>query len=212
MQYVLDQLGRFWWWVQQGSNSNIILVLITGVYVWLTFRMLRWSAAAIRIQMNEQRAWVFVSLLASASEIVSKFIPSPTQLEILYVNPVFRNYGKTIAKITLAKAKFLALPNGQRLPNEPDYGGPEFNTVAVTSLLPPDNPAQGLQPGISSLDFLPVYERKATLWLYGFVDYYDANGVGHQTRFCFEYRVPAGFNPNAESFFLSGPEAYTHCT
>jgi len=134
------------------------------------------------------------------------------RLEVIYVYPVIRNYGKTIAKITLAKAKFLVLPYGQRLPDEPDYASPEFNSVAGINLLPPDNPAMALQPSVSNLDFMPVYERKATLWLYGFVDYYDTNGLSHQTRFCLEYCVPGGFNPNAEGFFLSGPEKYTRCT
>jgi hypothetical protein len=52
MNYVLYQLGRFWWWVQQGGNSNIILVAITAWYSWLTFRMLRWSAAQVREQIR----------------------------------------------------------------------------------------------------------------------------------------------------------------
>src|SRR5580692_6936259 len=103
MDYVFHQLGRFWWWVQQGGNSNIILVVITAWYSWLTFRMLRWSAVTARtgeanrvMLMNEQRAWLLVSLPASASEMVSRFVPDPTMLHTLYVFPVVRNYGKTI--------------------------------------------------------------------------------------------------------------------
>jgi hypothetical protein len=115
MDYVFHQLGRFWWWVQQGGNSNIILVVITGLYSWLTFRMLRWAAATARtgeanrvMLMNEQRAWLLVSLPPNASEIVSKFVPDPTALHTLYIFPVVRNYGKTIARITLSKPKFLS--------------------------------------------------------------------------------------------------------
>ena len=59
---------------------------------------------------------------------------------------------------------------------------------------------------------MPVYERKSTLWLYGCINYLDINDRPHQSRFCFEYRVPGGFNPSPEGFYISGPEAYNHCT
>jgi hypothetical protein len=52
MKYILDQLGRFWWWVQQGGNSNIVLVAITAWYSWLTFRALRWSTVQAREQLR----------------------------------------------------------------------------------------------------------------------------------------------------------------
>lgn len=78
--------------------------------------------------------------------------------------------------------------------------------------MPPDAPAQGLQPGISNFDFMPVYERKSSLWLYGYIDYLDINDRPHQSRFCFQYHVPGGFNPNPEGFYISGPEAYNRCT
>jgi len=126
--------------------------------------------------------------------------------------PVVHNYGKTIARITLSKAKFLVLPNEQQLPADPDYEAAGFHTLVATTLLPPDTPGQGLQPGLSNLEFMPVYERKATLWLYGFIDYRDINDRPHQNRFCFGYHVPGGFNPNPEGFYVSGPDAYNRCT
>jgi hypothetical protein len=52
MNQIPFQLGRFWWWVQQGGNSNIILVAITAWYSWLTFRLLRWSTAQAREQLR----------------------------------------------------------------------------------------------------------------------------------------------------------------
>lgn len=52
MKHIIDQLGRFWSWVQQGGNSNIILVTITAWYSWLTFRILRWSTAQVREQLR----------------------------------------------------------------------------------------------------------------------------------------------------------------
>ncbi len=61
---------------------------------------------------------------------------------------------------------------------------------------------------------MPVYQRKSTLWVYGFVNHLviNDNDCLHQTRFCFEYRVPGGFNPNPEGFYIAGPEAYNRCT
>jgi hypothetical protein len=74
MSPIVEQLGRFWWWIQQGGNSTIVLVVITAWYSWLTFCMLRWSAATARtgeanrlMLMNEQRAWLFVSLPPSGN-------------------------------------------------------------------------------------------------------------------------------------------------
>ena len=52
MKFILDQLGRFWSWVQKGSNSNLILVAVTAWYSWLTFHILRWSAAQVREQLR----------------------------------------------------------------------------------------------------------------------------------------------------------------
>jgi hypothetical protein len=111
-----------------GRELEYYLVVITAWYSLLTFRMLRWSAATARtgeasrlMLMNEQRAWLLVSLPPNASEMVSKFVPHPTTLGILYVYPVVRNHGKTIARTTLSKAKFLVLPNGQPLPADPNY-------------------------------------------------------------------------------------------
>jgi hypothetical protein len=76
--------------------------------------------------MNEQRAWLLVSLPPNSSETVSKFVPHPTTLGVLYVYPVVRNHGKTIARITLSKARFLVLPDAQQVPAEPDYEGTGF--------------------------------------------------------------------------------------
>lgn len=52
MKYVVDQMGRFWHWVQQGGNSNIVLVAITAWYSWLTLRMLKWGTAQAREQLR----------------------------------------------------------------------------------------------------------------------------------------------------------------
>lgn len=52
MRFILDQAGRFWWWIQQGGNSNIVLVAVTAWYSWLTFRILQWSSAQTKEQLR----------------------------------------------------------------------------------------------------------------------------------------------------------------
>ena len=52
MKHVIEQMGRFWHWVQQGGNSNIVLVVVTAWYSWLTFRMLKWGSAQAREQLR----------------------------------------------------------------------------------------------------------------------------------------------------------------
>jgi hypothetical protein len=37
----MDILSRFWYWVQQGGNSNIVLAGVTLVYVIFTWRIMR---------------------------------------------------------------------------------------------------------------------------------------------------------------------------
>jgi hypothetical protein len=163
------------------------------------------------VLMSENRARLLVTLPPDASEKIANFIPSPTMLAILYILPVVRNYGKTMAAVTLFKARFLILPGGQRLPPNPDYAATDFQTVDVLAQLPPDAYFQP-RAGIGNFDFLPVYEQQSTLWLYGLVDYRDIYDVPHQSRFCFVYHTPGGFNPNPAGFYTAGPEAYNRCT
>jgi hypothetical protein len=163
------------------------------------------------ILMSENRARLLVTLPHDASEKIASFVPSPTTLATLYILPVVRNYGKTMAVVTLFKARFLILSEGQQLPTDPDYEAADFQTVQVVTQLPPDALVQP-KAGISNFDFVPVYEQKSTLWLYGLVDYRDIYGFSHQSRFCFVYHIPGGFNPNPAGFYSSGPEAYNRCT
>jgi len=48
MPFLLHQFERLWYWVQQGGNSNIILVGITAAYSFLTLRMMQATNAQAR--------------------------------------------------------------------------------------------------------------------------------------------------------------------
>jgi hypothetical protein len=52
MHFMLNELGRLWCWVRQGSNPNIILVIITAVYVYLTYKILVYSTLQAREELR----------------------------------------------------------------------------------------------------------------------------------------------------------------
>src|SRR5450631_3624092 len=68
MKYIVEQLSRFWYWVQQGGNSNIILVVITAWYSWLTFRMLQWNTAQAREQLRPNLVLTITRSAANLTE------------------------------------------------------------------------------------------------------------------------------------------------
>ena len=45
---MVDELGRFWYWVQQGGNSNLVLIAVTICYVLLTHRIMKASVQQAR--------------------------------------------------------------------------------------------------------------------------------------------------------------------
>jgi hypothetical protein len=51
---IFHQLGRFFWWIQQGGNSNLVLVGITALYAFLTYLLLRWNTIQARSQFQPQ--------------------------------------------------------------------------------------------------------------------------------------------------------------
>jgi len=52
MHFLLNELGRFWEWMRQGSNSSMILVIITAVYVYLTYKILVYSTLLAREEVR----------------------------------------------------------------------------------------------------------------------------------------------------------------
>ena len=77
--------------------------------------------------------------------------------------------------------------------------------------------ATGVNPimvEVDGPDFVKVSKREMTLYVYGFVDYFDVVGNPHQTRFCNLFWPSLPDDPNQESFILAGntPASYTHCT
>jgi hypothetical protein len=157
---------------------------------------------------SEERARIAVRILPDASKLVSEFRPDTSRLEVLFILPVVENFGKSVAKIVSADSILVGIPAGEELPAEPDYNAPGFQKVAVDIELPQGASVQPWKLGISNFDFASVFERRSMLWLYGVVHYEDIYGDHHESRFCFSYLFPGGFNPSAAGFYSSGPKAY----
>lgn len=168
------------------------------------------SAETNQEQINalrrQDRAWI--SVAPPNVEKLSELADLVSTLGFFYAPLIFTNYGKGIAIITRASARFHTLPKGEALPSEPEYDCPENRKMEGRVLLPPNAPYRPLSPPLSSLDFKPVWRGDRDLWLYGFVDYLDIHNIGYQTRFCFFYAIQGGFSPNRTDFYVSGPNAY----
>ena len=170
------------------------------------------TAPAVDARMAEERARLSIFLPPDASQKTWQFLPAQSMLEILYILPAAKNYGRTEARITAGRAKLLNVPKGEQLPTDPDYGAAGFQIVDTEILLPPEAIVQPFRLGISNLDFKPIYEGRSTIWIYGFIDYRDIYDRPHQSRFCFLYHVPGGFNPGPAGWYGGGPPLYSRCT
>jgi hypothetical protein len=102
------------------------------------------------------------------------------------------------------------------LPPEPVYGG-GTNSIGFErdTILAQNNGITPLTLEIPGVEFVEVAKRKAALYVYGYVDYFDILDSPHQTRFCQLFWAPdTSGDPNEEGFTVAGntPAAYTHCT
>lgn len=140
------------------------------------------------------------------------FNPEPNRLEFLFLAPILRNYGKTGVTITRTVGRAHQVGAIGDLPEEPVYAGEGVQDIRATVTFPPDALTQPIKLGVSSLEWPAIRTSQRILYIYGFVEYADAFDRHHESRFCYLYHVPGGFNPNPAGFYVSGPEAYNRCT
>jgi len=159
--------------------------------------------------LNSERAWILVD----TGEIPDNFEPNQNSVEILDVRPVVRNSGRTPGWITHGFIRYYPVPAGGRLAPEPDYRG-GMAEVEVNIVLAPNGLIQPLHVAIPWSAFVAIRQGNPTLYVYGFVDYTDIANQQRQSRFCFIYHVPGGFDPQARGFYsaVDAPVAYTRCT
>jgi hypothetical protein len=155
------------------------------------------------------RAWI----LADVGEIPDTFVADSSSVGFLDVRPLVRNSGQTPGSIKKGFIRSHKIANGSVLPPQPDYTGP-LATQEVYVIVPPNTVVQPLHVPIPLSDFVAIRQGNPTLYIYGFIDYVDFAKQERQTRFCFEYHVPHGFDPQPRGFYISVnvPLAYIECT
>jgi hypothetical protein len=156
--------------------------------------------------LNSERALVLVE----TGDIPDNFIPDPNSHEVLGIMPVFRNYGKTPARIIRISIRSHKVPRPEALPAKPKYK----NATSFNITLPPDLPIQPINLEIPLSDFIEIRKGNPVLYIYGFVDYVDFGKTERKSSFCFIYYVPSGKVSMERGFAVpaSIPEAYTDCT
>ena len=114
-----------------------------------------------------------------------------------------------MAQIKRTCRERVLIPMGKKLPDKPAYN----NILDSGEILPPDRTTI-LDVGTVAEDFLSARNDNKKFYIFGFVDYVDLGGKMRQSRFCYIYHIPTGFNPTPEGFYRCAncPEAYTRCT
>ena len=160
--------------------------------------------------INSERAWLLVEIGR-----LPMFDPDPTKLEILWIHPTFKNCGRTIAHIKTIRAVVRLVPEGQSLPQTPEYPlGQGADIKGVNLMLPPNIPVQPIQLGISGDEFSQILRTEIFLYIHGFVEYLDLTRTERRTAFCFYYAVQRGYSPAPSAFYLelTAPPEYNDCT
>jgi hypothetical protein len=213
----LDRLYRRYMW------ATIIGVVAASIGLALIFwqtRIASRSARAANIaaeaskrqsdaMITGERAW----MLADIGEIDDTFESNLNSIGVLDVRPIVRNHGRTPGTIKRGFIRYHLVAGGIKLPPEPDYAG-ALATQEVYVIVPPNAALQPLHVPIPISEFAAIRHGDPTLYIYGFIDYVDFAEQVRQTRFCFEYHVPHGFDPQSRGFYISVnvPVSYIKCT
>jgi hypothetical protein len=163
------------------------------------------SADAVR---NSERAWI----LASIGNLPN-VNPTPNSVQVLWIFPTLKNYGKTPARIKRIAGVVKLIPPGQQLPAVPEYPTGQGFDERVDLVLPPEGQMQP-RLGFSAQEFIEVQNGSQTLYVHGFVEYLDVHDIERRTAYCFSYVIQSGYSPAESAFypFLAAPRAYTECT
>lgn len=179
-----------------------------GFVCWQAWETRKAAEAAKRnavIFVEIERPWIIVDI-----GNIPNFTPDQSQVQVLWVSPTFTNQGRTAARTLRLAARQHQLSHGESLPLEPEYPEP----INIDLIVPVNTPMQPIPVGINAADFQEIWPGNRRLYIYGFVDYLDSAGINRQTRFCYRYRVPAGFAPGQPGFYIAtdAPPAYIRFT
>ena len=224
---IQSELVKYTRWLVYVGAIQFVALVVQAVIFFRTLRTINRQARDMQRQtaatetaanaardstqalLNSERAWI----LADTGEIPDNFEPNPNSVEILDVRPIVRNTGRTPGWITRGFIRYYLVPGGSQLPPEPDYRG-NLAEVPVNIILAPNGNIQPLHVRIPLSIFVNVRQGNQRLYVYGFVDYTDFANQTRQSRFCLEYHVPHGFDPQIRGFYMAVdvPIAYTRCT
>jgi hypothetical protein len=164
------------------------------------------AKANTKAVINSERAWVLADNIGKLPE----FTPTTNKLEILWIHVPIKNFGKTVARITriFGLALIKKMDDPLPLPQEPEYAGPRTCDIVL-----PPNATYRLDVGVGTFNLTGVKQGMDTFYIYGFVDYVDLGNCTRQSRFCYIYHIPVGFNLDPEGFYpCANLSAYTKCT
>jgi len=150
--------------------------------------------AGVDALVNSERAWIIVRPTQAAL--------MPAAPGIIYPYNRLRhdivNKGKTVARVIAMNAEFRILEKGESLPPEPIYEPLSTDQVGFSHgyVLVPEDPINGVSIPIDEIKRLDrVLKGEITLYVYGYIDYFDFSEKRRRNQFCFRY-------------FPSGPEDF----
>jgi len=205
-------LGAIWKQAREMREATQAMQKSTEAIQRQALIMERQTVAAeknVEAVINSERAWVLVDIGK-----LPPFKPEPNQLQILWIFPTIKNYGRTVARITRVAGIVKLIPEGEKLPVVPEYILGQGFDEQIDTVLPPEVPIQP-RVGVSGDEFIKVQEGKFSLFVHGFIEYFD--GVSEKQRrsaYCFGYIIQGGYSPAETGFYpyLAAPRAYTECT
>ena len=161
---------------------------------------------SVETSRDAERAWI----VGNIEHVPDFSTEDKGNIELLWILPVFRNYGKTPGRIITIRARSHYVPKGEQMPIEPVFsvdGTSEFNEEIV---LVPGISVQPVSIGISPREIWKAQIQGSQLLIYGVVNYLDIYGRQFWSRFCYVYHTPHGFHPLPPGFYVGGPSGYNN--
>ena len=123
----------------------------------------------------------------------------------------FINFGRTPAWITHSAERLIVVKVSE-LPIEPAYKFEAAPAGAVIASNGFHKTGKYLETGgLSDDQMREIQLKNSEVIYYGCLKYHDLFDKTHETRFCFVYNMPAGFD-HYKGFRLGGPESYNRQT
>lgn len=220
------------WWVIANTG---LLTIFTGALAWLAHRQnqamqtqaeymrdalveTKKSAdaahASAEALINGERAWVKEQVFVGSS-----YIQGPGKANQFCFDLV--NEGKTVARLMSYRARFHLLPMNARLPQTPDYGiesdvvrSQPVSSVYGRVLSPQAQNGMITEscwsPQITIGIFEDIQQRRATLFFYALIKYFDFVDRERELQFCYYYIPQNGEVP--AHWVLSGHPEYNKST